>query len=77
LNVNVDVKENKTTPGKNYVILNLSTPSGWKYIELDQYPMSEDAVEKFTNGLSDKDVKTYFLNDPTISASLKEQIKNL
>ena len=77
LNVNIDVKQNKTTPGKNYVVLNLSTPSGWKYIELDQYPMSDDNVEKFVKTLSDKDVKAYFLNDATLSPLTKEQIKNL
>lgn len=77
LNVNIDIKENKSNPGKNYVILNLSTPSGWKYMELDKYPMSSDMIEKFASGLTDKDVKTYFLNDPNVSVSLKEQIKNL
>jgi hypothetical protein len=77
LNVNVDVKGNKTTPGKNYIVLNLSTPSGWKRLELDDYPIPSDKLETFVNGLTDKDVKAYFINNPTTSASLKEQIKNL
>jgi hypothetical protein len=77
LNVTADIKSNKTNPGKNYIVYNLRTPSGWKYLEIDNYPMSIDNIEKSIQTVTDADVKAYFLNDPTISASVKEEIRNL
>jgi hypothetical protein len=77
LNVTADVKANKTNPGKNYIVLNIKTPSGWRYMQLNDYPMSVDNVERFSQTMTDNDIKTYFLNDPTVSASLKEEIRNL
>jgi hypothetical protein len=77
LNVTADIKSNKTNPGKNYIVYNLRTPSGWKYLEIDNYPMSIDNIEKSIQTVTDADVKAYFLNDSTISASVKEEIRNL
>jgi hypothetical protein len=77
LNVTADIKSNKTNPGKNYIVYNLRTPSGWKYLEIDNYPMSIDNIEKSIQTVTDTDIKAYFLKDSTISASVKEEIRNL
>jgi hypothetical protein len=77
LNIVADVKSNKSNPGKNYIVLNLRTPSGWQPLSMDSSPMSIDNIEKFSQTMTDNDIKSYFLNDPTVSASVKEEIRNL
>jgi hypothetical protein len=77
LNVRADVTSNKTNSGKNYLVYNLKTPSGWKYLQINDFPMSVDNIEKSIQSVTDADIKAYFLNDPTVSASVKEEIRNL
>ena len=77
LNVVADVKSNKTNPGKNYLVFNLRTPSGWQSLSMDGYPLSIDNIEKTIQTATDAEIKSYFLNNPTVSASVKEEIKNL
>jgi hypothetical protein len=77
LNVVADVKSNKTNPGKNYLVFNLRTPSGWQSLSMDGYPLSIDNIEKTIQTATDAEIKSYFLNDPTVSASVKQEIKNL
>jgi hypothetical protein len=77
LNVVADVKSNKSNSGKNYLVFNLRTPSGWQSLSMDNYPLSIDNIEKTIQTATDSEIKSYFLNDPTVSASVKEEIKNL
>jgi hypothetical protein len=77
LNVVADVKSNKSNSGKNYLVFNLRTPSGWQSLSMDNYPLSIDNIEKTIQTATDAEIKSYFLNNATVSASVKEEIKNL
>lgn len=77
LNITADVKSNKTNPGKNYIVFNLKTPSGWQPLSMDNFPLSIDNIEKTIQTVTDADIKSYFLNNPTVSSSVKEEIRNL
>ena len=78
LSVTADLNHDKT-PGSalNYINLNIKTPSGWKNLQLDDFPMDVKNATALVGSLTDQDIINYFLYDSKVRKDVKEEIKNL
>lgn len=77
VNVTADLKKVRGEENKVLINLNLKLDSGWKNIQLDDYPMSINNVETFVNKLSDAEVKQLYLQSPDVPQAWKEEIQKL
>ena len=72
-----DLQWDQKNKGLNYININLKLPSGWKNIQLDDYPMDASKASERINRLTDNELKEIFLKDNRVSESVKDEIRNL
>ena len=72
-----DLQRNSSNPSFQYINLAVKTPSGFKHLQLDDYPMNASDADMYIKTLTDDKIKSLYLNSDKIPQSWKEQIKNL
>lgn len=72
-----DLQRNSSDPSLQYINLAVKTPSGFKHLQLDDYPMNASDADMYIKTLTDDKIKSLYLNSDKIPESWKEQIKNL
>jgi hypothetical protein len=72
-----DLQRNSSDPSLQYINLAVKTPSGFKHLQLDDYPMNASDADMYIRTLTDDKIKSLYLNSDKIPESWKEQIKNL
>jgi len=78
LSVTADLNHDNTPgSGLNYINLNIKTPSGWKNLQLDDYPMDVKNATALVGSLTDQDIINYFLYSSKVREDVKEEIRNL
>lgn len=77
LNVTADLNQNKSNNAVQYLNLNVQLPSGWKSLKLTNFPIDVPTATKRISSLTDKEIKSLFLNSDGIPQSWKDEIKNL
>lgn len=77
LSATADLQWNQSNHAKNYININLKLPSGYKNLQLDNYPMDVRQATQFIGTLTDEDLKQLFLKDPRVPESWKEEIRSL
>jgi len=72
-----DLQWNEKDKGLNYININLKLPSGWKNLQLDDYPMDVNKANARVARFTDNELKEIFLRDPRVNQSVKDEILNL
>lgn len=79
LKVTADLQQDKS-PGReniNYLNLNLRLPSGWKNLQLSDYPIDALTLIRKIPTMTDAEIKALYLSDPSVPEEWKQEIKNL
>lgn len=74
LSVTADLSKNSTN-AYNYLNLNLKLPSGWKNIQLDDFPMDIKNAQGQIAGFTDTDILNIYLQSDKVPQSWKDEIK--
>ena len=77
LTVTADLEWDRSDHAMNYINYNIKLPSGWYYMQLENYKVSADQATNYLNSNTDKDIKQLFLDNPKVSSAIKEEILNL
>lgn len=77
LNVTADLSSDKSNPEIQYMSVNIKLPSGWKTLQLSQFPLDANSAAKQVHGFTDNDIKQLFLSSNSIPKSWKDEILNL
>ena len=77
LDVKADLSWNKSNNAKQYIQLKLNTTNGVVPLQLDNNPMSRQDAISFLRQLTKAQIKQLYLNNPDVSDSDKQAIKNL
>jgi hypothetical protein len=72
-----DLQRNSSNPSFQYINLAVKTPSGFKHLQLDNYPLNANDADAYIRTLNDDKIKNLYLNSDKIPQSWKEEIKNL
>jgi hypothetical protein len=80
-NTNLDIKAdlvwNKSDNAKQYISLQLKTPTGVVPLKLDSQPVNRDQAITFLNQMTKSQALQLYLNNPLISEKDKQTIRNL
>lgn len=77
LDIKGDLSWNKSNTAKQYIQLKLNTANGVVPLQLDNNPMSRQDAILFLGQLTKAQIKQLYLNNPSVSDSDKQAIKNL
>jgi hypothetical protein len=78
LRVTADLNIDRTLgSGLQYINLNIKLPSGWKNLQLDDYPMDNQSAINRIASMTDNDIKDIYLRDDKVPESWKNEIRNL
>jgi hypothetical protein len=74
LSVTADLSKNSTN-AYNYLNLNIKLPSGWKNIQLDNFPMDVKNAQSQISGFTDTDILNIYLQSDKVPQAWKDEIK--
>lgn len=77
LTVTADLEWDRSDHSMNYINYNIKLPSGWYYMQLENYKGGADQAAQFLQSNTDKDIKQLFLDNPKVSQRIKDEILNL
>ena len=77
VDIKADLSWNKSNNAKQYIQLKLNTTNGVVPLQLDNNPMSRQDAISFLRQLTKTQIKQLYLNNPDVSNSDKQAIKNL
>jgi len=77
LGVTADLQRVKGEENKVLINLNIKLDSGWKSLQIDNYPMDVNAAEQFVKSASNSVIKQIFLERPDVPQAWKEEIKKI
>lgn len=77
VDIKADLSWNKSNNAKQYIQLKLNTTNGVVPLQLDNNPMSRQDAISFLRQLTKAQIKQLYLNNPDVSNSDKQAIKNL
>jgi hypothetical protein len=77
LTVTADLEWDRSDHSMNYINYNIKLPSGWYYMQLENYKASADQAAQFLQSNTDRDIKQLFLDNPKVSQKIKDEILNL
>lgn len=72
-----DLQRDSSDPSLQYINFAIKTPTGFKHLQLDNYPMNAQDADMFIRTLTDDKIKNIYLQSNAIPEAWKEQIKNL
>lgn len=74
LSVTADLSKNSSN-AYNYLNLNIKLPSGWKNIQLDDFPMDIKNAQGEIAGFTDTDILNIYLQSDKVPQAWKDEIK--
>jgi hypothetical protein len=74
LSVAADLSKNSTN-AYNYLNLRLKLPSGWKNLQLDEFPMDVKNAQSEIAGFTDTDILNIYLKSDRVPQTWKDEIK--
>ena len=77
VDIKADLSWNKSNTAKQYIELKLNTTNGVVPLQLDKNPMSRQDAILFLRQLTKAQIKQLYLENPLVSDSDKQAIKNL
>lgn len=77
VSASADLQWDQKNNALNYINLNIKLPSGWKNLQLDDYPTDILKATKRIQTLTDEQIKQIFLKDRNVAQSVKDEINNL
>jgi hypothetical protein len=75
--VTADLEWDRSDHSMNYINYNIKLPSGWYYMQLENYKGSADQVTNYLYNNTDDKIKQLFLDNPKVSQRIKDEILNL
>lgn len=72
-----DLQSDDQNPAIQYLNLAIKTPTGFKNLQIDDYPMDAVTAKAYVNNLTDDKIITLYLNSNKVPAAWKELIRNL